>query len=92
MDLINIIMLVIAILGAAIYVVLFIIGFIQGLREPCTEHTYGESLLFPQLDQMDTVYTDMRGTHIGYSKTDHSTGKTTYYDPFGTQVFSKEEW
>lgn len=67
---------------------MFIVGFIQGIREH-REHpeepTYGESFT----DQMDTVYTDVWGTHTMYSKTD-STGKTTYYDPFGTQIGRSE--
>lgn len=65
-----------------------IVGFLQGIREH-REHpeepTYGESFT----DQMDTVYTDVWGTHTMYSKTD-STGKTTYYDPFGTQIGKSE--
>lgn len=69
-----------------------IAGFIQGIREH-REHpeepSYGESLLFPNRDQMDTVYTDVWGTHTMYSKTD-STGKTSYYDPFGTQIGRSE--
>lgn len=61
-----------------------IVGFIQGIREH-REHpedlSYGEYFT----DQMDTGYTDVWGTYTMYSKTD-STGKTTYYDPFGTRL------
>lgn len=65
-----------------------IAGFIQGIREHrkhLQEPSYGESFT----DQMDTVYTDVWGRHTMYSKTD-STGKTTYYDPFGTQIGRSE--
>lgn len=77
---------------ALIAITLFVlmgIGFIQGVREH-REHpeapTYGESFT----DQMDTVYTDVWGTRTMYSKTDPTTGKTTYYDPFGTQIGESE--
>ena len=66
-----------------------IAGFIQGIqgnREHPEEPTYGESFT----DQMDTVYTDVWGTRTMYSKTDPTTGKTTYYDPFGTQIGESE--
>lgn len=65
-----------------------IVGFLQGIcehREHPEEPTYGKSFT----DQMDTVYTDVWGTHTMYSKTD-STGKTIYYDPFGTQIGKSE--
>ena len=79
MDLIHVIMLVITILGAAVCFILFIVGLIQGLREPYRPEEYwGES----SYRETRIQHTDCFGAWDGYSVPGEG-GEIRHYDAFG---------